>query len=137
MVLVSYRRCPRPLSQRTKCGHAYAMLATASAKWPVNVLKPTSSCSVGTCVEATTAAKLAVLGELHHRGQGFQLLGMTADRVEEEVVGTHGHQLFQPIPHLLRRAMNPRGIGSVGVVIHLSEPAVDLRPGHVWTLMHG
>ena len=62
--------------------------------------------NVSACGETTTTARLSASREPHHRGQGFQLLGMAADGVEEEVVGAHGHQRFQPLPHLLRRAVD-------------------------------
>ena len=57
-------------------------------------------------------------------------------RVEKEVVGAHRHQLFEPLPHQLRRAVDARGVGALGVVIDRGEPAVGVGPRHVGALVH-
>src|SRR5436309_3065431 len=63
-------------------------------------------------------------GQPHDLGQRLELLGVAADRVEQEMVRAHAHELLQPLTHLLGRAVHTGGIGAVRVVIDRREPVV-------------
>ncbi len=52
------------------------------------------------------------------------------------MVGAHRDQFLQPLAHLLRRAVDTRGVGTLGVVVHLGEPAMELGAGHFRAFVH-
>ena len=90
--------------------HKQVLMNTASLICNQAALKTASVClptARWAYDKEKSSPELSALGEPHHRGQGFELLGMAADRVEQEVVGAHGYQRFQPLPHLLRCAVDP------------------------------
>src|SRR5205085_8697218 len=62
-------------------------------------------------------------GEFGHR---LQLLGVARDRVQQQMSGTGGDQILEPLAHLLGRAVDARRVGAGRIVVDLGEPAVEL-----------
>src|SRR5205807_10233873 len=68
-------------------------------------------------------------------GQGFEGLGVAADRVEQEVVGALPDQLFELLGDLFRRAVDAGGVGARRVAIDHGEPAQEFLARHLRPLV--
>ena len=78
----------------------------------------------------------APLRETDDRSQRFELFGIARDGVEKEMVGAHRDQFLEPLAHLLRRAVDARGVGAFRVVVDLGEPAVELGARDLGAFVH-
>ena len=71
--------------------------------------------------------RLFEAGEFRHR---LQLLSVAGDRVEQQMVRAGGHQILEPLAHLLGRAVDARGVRAGRIVVDLGEPALELATRH-------
>src|SRR5579871_501319 len=70
-----------------------------------------------------------------NRGKRLDLFGVARHRVYQKMVGAHCRDFFKPFAHLLRCAMDPRGVGAGGVMVDLAEPLVQLGAGALRALV--
>src|SRR5436190_645728 len=76
------------------------------------------------------------LKQANHLGQNLDLLSVTNDRIEQEVISTQRHQLIEPGSNLLQGAEHTHLCRLGRVVIHVVEPVMNLNLGDFRALVH-
>src|SRR5580658_4609106 len=98
------------------------------AKSAANSRQRSRSCFCSTVIsKCTLGLSRLESGEFSH---GLKLLGITRNRIEQQMIGTGRDQFLEAFGHMFRGAVDAGCIGSGGIVVDLGEPAIEFGARH-------